>query len=174
MSQNPVFAAAVVAAGIVVSGTALAQGGFGPQELAISQVRDDIYMIRSAASGNITITEDGTIEVDGGSAVTVNSNNTVSNDGAITVGDADGASGIDVASGISTTITNSGTIAITEDFVAENADGNAIVDGPIAEATDRAGIRVRGPFTGTIDHSGAINVEGLNSAGIRVDDTLTG
>ena len=66
MSQNPVSAAALVAAGIVMSGTALAQGGFGPQEPAISQVRDNIYMIRSAASGNITalVADDGVLLID--------------------------------------------------------------------------------------------------------------
>lgn len=66
MSQNPALATALIAAGIAVSGTALAQGGFGPQELAISRLRDNIYMIRSAASGNITalVADDGVLLID--------------------------------------------------------------------------------------------------------------
>jgi hypothetical protein len=129
----------------------------------------------SAGAGDISLTEDGEIEVSSGAAITIDSNNKVTNDeGTITVGGANGASGIDVLGGLSASIDNSGSITVSEDFVADNADGNTIVDGPIAKASDRAGIRVRGPLTGTIDHSGSINVEGLNSAGIRVDGTLTG
>lgn len=128
----------------------------------------------SAGASNIVITEDGTIDLAGGSAVTVDSDNSVTSEGEITIAGADGATGIDLVGARATSIDNSGTISLTEDFVAENADGNSIVDGPIAEATDRAGIRVRGPLTGTIDHSGTILVEGLDSAGIRADDTLTG
>src|SRR5690606_10052328 len=58
--------ATAVAAASVAVGQAHAQGGFGPQELAIEQVRDWIYMIRSAASGNITVlvSDDGVLLVD--------------------------------------------------------------------------------------------------------------
>src|SRR5690606_36146453 len=58
---------AAFAAGLgAAAGPALAQGGFGPQELAIEQVREGIYMIRSAASGNITalVSDDGVLLVD--------------------------------------------------------------------------------------------------------------
>jgi cyclase len=43
-----------------------AQGGFAPPELATVKVRDDIYMIRSGASGNITVlvADDGVVLVD--------------------------------------------------------------------------------------------------------------
>ena len=60
------FAAALVATGSVIWGTALGQGGFGPQELAITQFRDNIYLIRSAASGNITaiVADDGVLLID--------------------------------------------------------------------------------------------------------------
>jgi cyclase len=62
-----VFQVAALAAGLAAAAEqALAQGGFGPQELAIEQVRDGIYMIRSAASGNITafVSDDGVLLVD--------------------------------------------------------------------------------------------------------------
>jgi glyoxylase-like metal-dependent hydrolase (beta-lactamase superfamily II) len=66
LSWNRVFAAALAAACVATSGTAFAQGGFGPQELAISQFRDNIYLIRSAASGNITalVADDGVLLID--------------------------------------------------------------------------------------------------------------
>jgi len=58
--------AAALLAGWGAAGQAAAQGGFGPQELAIEKVREGIYMIRSAASGNITalVSDDGVLLVD--------------------------------------------------------------------------------------------------------------
>lgn len=66
MSINKAFASALVVTGLAASCTAFAQGGFGPQELAITQVRDNIYMIRDAGSGNITVlvSDDGVLLVD--------------------------------------------------------------------------------------------------------------
>lgn len=64
--MNRAFAAVLIATGSAVCGTALGQGGFGPQELAITQFRDNIYLIRSAASGNITalVSDDGVLLID--------------------------------------------------------------------------------------------------------------
>ncbi len=108
--------------------------------------------------------------------MTVDSNNNVSNAGTITQGTADNLIGIDVQAGRTGTITNSGGINITETFNAPNLDGNAIVDGPIAQANNRTGILVRagGAHTGNIVNTGTITVDGLNSAGIRVNDTQNG
>jgi glyoxylase-like metal-dependent hydrolase (beta-lactamase superfamily II) len=47
--------AAVAAAAVCVSYSVRAQGGFGPPELTTVKVRDDIYMIRNAMSGNVTV-----------------------------------------------------------------------------------------------------------------------
>jgi glyoxylase-like metal-dependent hydrolase (beta-lactamase superfamily II) len=43
-----------------------AQGGFAPPELAMSQVRENIYLIRSGASGNVTVlvSDDGVALID--------------------------------------------------------------------------------------------------------------
>lgn len=48
------------------SATANGQGGFAPLELAINQVRDNIYLIRNAASGNVTVivSDDGVALID--------------------------------------------------------------------------------------------------------------
>lgn len=66
MKIRNVWLSAVILAGLGTAGPAAAQGGFGPQELAIEQVREGIYMIRSAASGNITalVSDDGVLLVD--------------------------------------------------------------------------------------------------------------
>jgi cyclase len=48
------------------SSGAYAQGGFAPPELATTKVRDNLYLIRNAASGNVTVlvADDGVVLVD--------------------------------------------------------------------------------------------------------------
>jgi glyoxylase-like metal-dependent hydrolase (beta-lactamase superfamily II) len=66
LNLSKALASALALTGLAASVSASAQGGFGPQELAITQVREDIYMIRSAASGNITVlvSDDGVLLID--------------------------------------------------------------------------------------------------------------
>ena len=66
MRVGKVLSAGVLAASVFVSSAAHAQGGFAPPELATTQVRDNIYMIRSGASGNITVIvgEDAVLLID--------------------------------------------------------------------------------------------------------------
>jgi hypothetical protein len=131
--------------------------------------------VNNGAAADINITSTGSITVNSGAAVTVDSNNSVTNAGTITQGAADNVVGINVSGGTTSTITNTGTISILETFNAPNIDGNAIVDGPIAQASNRTGIWLgAGPHSGGIVQNGTISVEGLNSAGIRVDGDLTG
>jgi glyoxylase-like metal-dependent hydrolase (beta-lactamase superfamily II) len=56
--------AALIGAG--GAGNAAAQGGFGPPELTTVKVRDNIYMIRNSASGNVTVlvSDDGVLLID--------------------------------------------------------------------------------------------------------------
>ncbi|MBO9574667.1 MAG: autotransporter domain-containing protein [Sphingobium sp.] len=131
--------------------------------------------VRTSTSGDITVTADGSITLASGSAITADSNNNVTNAGKLVMdGSANGSTAIDVQAGRTGTITNSGTITVLETFNAQNDDGNAIVDGPVASASGRAGIWVRGAHSGNIVNSGKISVDGLNSAGIRIDGTLSG
>ena len=55
MSGRGLLAAGTLAIAVCSSGVAFAQGGFAPPELATTQVRENIYMIRSGASGNVTV-----------------------------------------------------------------------------------------------------------------------
>lgn len=141
----------------------------------------------TSAAGDITIEDGGTITLASGNAITVDSDNDVTIEaaddddtdsvaGEITVGDADNAAGIFINTGTSVNILKEGTINVTEDFVPEDEDVNGIADGSIASATDRYGIYVEGggTVTGTIENSGYITVEGLNSGGIVVDSQLDG
>lgn len=137
--------------------------------------------------GNIIITDGGVITIDSGVAITVDSDNDVTIEGLdeddsevvvgeINVGDADDAIGILVQTGTNANISNVGTITVLEDFVSEDEDANAIADGPIASASNRYGIYVAGGGTasGSLDNSGIITVEGLNSGGIVVDSNYDG
>ena len=124
--------------------------------------------------GAVRIDEDGSIEVDDGAAVTIDSNHDVTNEGAITITNADGASGVLVDGDRTADVVNSGTITIDETYTATDADNDGDLDGPFAVGSNRAAIRVGGRLTGSIDHSGTIVVEGNGSYGIVVEDRLTG
>jgi len=130
--------------------------------------------VNGGAAADISIVSGGSVTVNGGSAITVDSNNSVSNAGTIATGAPNNSVGIDVLTGTSSTITNTGTISVVETFNAPNVDGNGIVDGDIAQATNRAGIWLRGTHTGNVVQGGTLNVDGKNSAGVRIDGTLTG
>lgn len=49
------FSTALLGLFLSISVGSFAQGGFAPPEIAISKVRDNIFIIRSAASGNVTL-----------------------------------------------------------------------------------------------------------------------
>lgn len=130
--------------------------------------------VKNGAPDAIRVSEDGSIKLTSGAAVTIDSNHDVTNEGAITVTNADGGSGILVSGDRTAVIVNSGTITIDETYTAADADNDGDLDGPFAVGSGRAGIRVSGQLTGNIDHSGTIAVEGNDSAGIVVEDRLTG
>jgi Autotransporter beta-domain len=132
----------------------------------------------TSAAGAVTVASGGTIKLDTGTAVTVDASKdvTVQSGGTLDMGAGNGATGVVAQSGTTSNIANAGTIQVLETFTAPDADGNGIPEGPIAQATDRYGIRVApgGTFTGTVSNTGTITIDGLNSAGISVDSTLTG
>jgi glyoxylase-like metal-dependent hydrolase (beta-lactamase superfamily II) len=55
MKARALIVAACLAALFGLSSAARAQGGFGPPELTLVPVQDNIYMIRNAGAGNITV-----------------------------------------------------------------------------------------------------------------------
>ena len=66
MTMRTILALGALAAGAATSTAGHAQGGFAPPELATEKVRDGIYMIRSGASGNVTvlIADEGVVLID--------------------------------------------------------------------------------------------------------------
>jgi len=132
----------------------------------------------TSAAGAVTVAKDGTIKLDSGTAVTVDASKdvTVQSGGTIDMGAGNGAAGIVAQSGTTSNISNAGTIQVIESFTPPDTDNNGIPEGPIAQATDRYGIRVApgGTFTGTLSSTGTITIDGINSAGIAVDSALIG
>ncbi len=156
--------------------TAIAMALLSTQAYAQNMIGDRVTTPQNTSSdGDITITEDGEIDIESGTAITVDSDNDVTNDGEINVGDADNARAISINAGVDADIVNDGIIRVIEDFDAEDDDSNGIISGPVARARNRAGIFVEdGVTSGLIENSGNIIVEGLNSGGIIVNGTYNG
>ncbi len=129
----------------------------------------------TSTSGDITITGDGSLEVEGDDPLTLDSDNTITvdEDGVVLADDADGRNGVVIASGTDGTFTNNGVIGVIEDFVPDDADNNSTPDGPLAQAQSRTGILVNS-VDGSIENTGTVYVEGLNSSVITFADGWAG
>jgi glyoxylase-like metal-dependent hydrolase (beta-lactamase superfamily II) len=66
MRTNTFLAAATLAVSITAAAAVQAQPGFGPPELTLVPVRDNIYLIRNRSAGNITVLvgEEGVVLID--------------------------------------------------------------------------------------------------------------
>lgn len=101
--------------------------------------------LATSTAGNVTIASGGSITPGGaGAAVTIDSNATVSN------------------AGVTSGITNSGSIALTESYTRTDTNGDSVLDGPYAQGAARFGIQTMG----TITNSGTTTVYGDTSYGI--------
>lgn len=129
--------------------------------------------IKSGARDDVRITSTGSIELTGGTAVTLDTANTVKNEGTIILKDANDATGI-LATSNAGEISNSGKIVIGETYAATDADKDGDLDGPFSKQARNAGIKTTGAFTGNVTNSGAISVKGNQSAGILIAGPLTG
>lgn len=130
---------------------------------------------------DVTITDDGDISADtedGFVAVTVDSSNDVTNDGTIEIEDSDSSTGILIHSGVTSTITNTGSIQLIEDYTREDEDDDDDDDGELAVGSDRVGILLDagGVLTGDIilESGSSITVEGNNSAAILLNSAIDG
>ena len=145
---------------------------------------EDGVPVATSTAGDVTIEDEGEVELTSpGAAVIVDSNNTVANDGFIMADDVDGVTGILIRGGVTTTVTNSGSIRLSDDDYDPNdsdndTDDDGDLDGRFAVGEDRYGIRVTGPgsVTGTIlsDYGAGITIEGNNSFGMSLESALVG
>ncbi|MFC6621518.1 autotransporter domain-containing protein [Novosphingobium panipatense] len=130
--------------------------------------------IKNGTADAISITKEGSVVLTTGTAVTQDSSHAVSTAGAITITNADGATGILSHAGANGDITNTGTITIDETYTATDTDKDGDLDGPLALGSGRNGIRIEGAHSGKLVQSGTIKVEGNDSAGVVLGGTLTG
>lgn len=135
----------------------------------------------NGAADDVTLGENGRINLKNGAAITLNSNNnvTVNPAGQINFTDADdGAVGILALGGNTGSIVMNGHIRIDDGYTATDTDSDGDLDGPFAEGTGRYGIRVTGP--GALDgdittgRNSNITVEGNQSYGLSLESDLTG
>jgi hypothetical protein len=130
----------------------------------------------NGAPSDVSITSAGSVTVTSGTAVTIDSNNSVSNAGTVQITNSDNATGIGAAAGVSGSINNTGKIIVDETYTPTDTDNDGDLDGPFASGTGRAGIRTAGAFTGSITNAlgSTITVEGNNSYGILLGGPLNG
>ncbi len=131
----------------------------------------------AGAPSDVDIASGGSINpTAAGAALTLNSNNTVSSEGSISFSNVDNATGIQVDGGYTGLVNNTGAITINETYTAPVSTTTGIAYGNWASGGNRIGILVTGsqPFNGGITTTGAISIQGNNSYGIVVDDSITG
>ena len=135
--------------------------------------------LATSAAGDVTLVSGGTLTLTGaGAAVTVDSNNSVTNSGTITANNVSNATGLLLQGGHTGTITNGGSITLTEDYTAsDSANGDGVAEAPFAQGTNRYGIHLIGtaPFTGDINlGAGAVTIKGVGSYGVLLEAPLQG
>ncbi len=165
-------------------GALAAMASIAPTAYAETIIVDDLETpiatatIAGGAPDDIRIDEDGSVEVESGAAVTMNSDNNIVNEGAIGATAQSGATGIAADSAFSGDITNAGAIGYSDDYTIEDIDDDGDLDGAWAQGSDRAGIRVTGAgvFVGDIENTedGSISVDGDDSYGVIVSPRLGG
>lgn len=130
------------------------------------------------APGDITVADNGTITISAGqTAITVDSSNdvTIASGGAIASNDANNVTGIHMLGGNTGNVSVVGGIRLLESYTLTDTDSDGDVDGAFASGTSRVGLLLNGgTFTGDISVTGALTIEGQNSAGIRIESLLDG
>jgi len=160
----------------------LCAGGAAAETQVTSSSRTTPIATSTAASGaadDVKITSDGAITLSASGAIaTLDSDNTLTNAGTLSSVGVSNSIGVLVLGGHAGTLLNSATISLTEDYTYTDDDSDGDYDGAFAKDSGRYGIRLTGtdPFVGTLtnDSSGAITIEGNDSAGISLEAPLTG
>ncbi len=172
------FATAAAVAPLVLASAAHAQVDIGSKKTAPILTST----VSSGSAADVTVSEDGSVVMTGGVAITGDSDNDIvlEEGSLITMDEAeDGDTGILLEAGNTGDLTMGGAISITDDIDSyEDEDDDGDYDGPFASGSDRYGIRVAGDGvrTGdiTVEDTGSIAVQGDDSAGISIESALDG
>ena len=155
-------------------------------EVVISTARTTpITTANATGSGpdSIRFTTGGSIVMNSGVGVTVNSSHNFTMDGGTISIDLSppGSTGVLIEGGNTADISITGTISLLDDINSDtdtDTDNDGDIDGPFATGSERYGVRLAGaaPLTGNIKvNSGAvIAVDGNNSYGISLEAALNG
>ena len=156
-------------------------------EIVISTARTTpITTANATGTGpdSIRMASGGSIAVNTGVAVTVNSSHSFDMDAGSAINmanTADGSTAVLVNGGNTANVMIGGTISLTDDVAADadrDTDNDGDQDGTFANGTGRYGVRVAGvaPLTGNVvlESGGQIAIEGNNSYGISLEAPLTG
>ncbi|MEQ8178626.1 MAG: autotransporter domain-containing protein [Amphiplicatus sp.] len=137
--------------------------------------------INNGGPGNVVLNANGTIELkdaNGLTAVTLDSNHLVSNGGLLSIRNGNDSTGVLINGGVSGSVNIIGDISLLEDYARTDTDGDGDLDGAYAQAVRQHGVWLKGAggFTGdiTLGPGASIQVEGNQSAGIRLDSGLNG
>ncbi len=146
----------------------------------------------TATSGDITLESGDSIELNDGTAITINSNNILVNNGLISIDGDNAVVGVRAEGGNTGAITNAGSILLlniadpetngadkTGVLVSGSGaftgaitfDGGSLID---VEGERSVGLAVETPLVGDITHSGRIDLNGADSVGILVEAPVTG
>jgi hypothetical protein len=126
---------------------------------------------------DIDITSSGSVGLTApGVAVTLNSSNVITVEGAIGATAIDNVTGIQIQGGHTGSVTNSGSILITDNYTPNTDNNTGLLELPYAQGTGRTGIQVIGPgvFTGGITNIGTITIHGDASFGVDIQAPITG
>lgn len=172
------FATAAAIAPLVLASAAHAQVDIGSKKTAPVLTST----VSNGAASDVTVSEDGSVVMTGGVAITSDSDNDIvlEEGSLITMEEAeDGDTGILLEAGQTGYLTMGGGISITDDIDSyEDEDDDGDYDGPFASGSDRYGIRVAGDGVRTgnvlVEDTGSIAVQGDDSAGISIESALAG
>jgi hypothetical protein len=157
-------------------------------QTAVNITSDTSTPVATATASNggpadVTLSSTFTIK-DSNPALTLNSNNKLFNSGTIASKNINNATAILIQGPFTGTVVNSGSINLSEDYSpSDSANSDGLTEAPYAQGAGRIGIRLVGPLTGATDsngvttaitNSGAIAIQGNNSIGISIENTLTG
>lgn len=149
-------------------------------ETKISTASTTPVATSTAANGardDVTIEKVGSIKLgQAGVAVTFDSSNKVRNDGSILFEDKNDSTGVLLANGVQGSLDNTGSIRLTETYTPTDSDKDGDLDGPFATGSNRVGVRQAAGsiFTGNVTNSGTIEIEGNDSAAIRLQGRAQG
>lgn len=168
----------VAAASVAPLLMALASGAYATD--SISTATSTPVATATATNGapdDVDVTSGGSIGLTAaGVGVTLNSNNLVTVEGQIGSTAIDNTVGIQVQGGHTGSVTNSGSLVLTDNFTPATDNNTGLLLLPFAQGTNRIAIQVVGPgvFTGSITNIGTITVHGDNSFGVDIAAPITG